>query len=436
MRLQPDAGSVTTESTAAARLNSRLIAAHRSPPVQASDSLPRVRQRIIFVTSCKGWGGSEELWANAAARLAKEGHAVTVCVWSPPMSSLRLRRLLSASGSVVRLAWPLTLSGSSRIIGRIFRLPRAALGLIRFWLLLCTVRRPDLVVISQGVNFDGVYLAWICRRLGLPYVLVIQKASEWYWNPDWMLRHQRAAYSGALHSYFVSRHNLRLTEEQLGLALPLASVVRNPFLVSWDQRADWPSGEDSWRLACVARLYPLEKGQDMLLRVLAREKWRGRKLTVTFFGVGPFRQSLESMAAFLGVIRVRFHGFIEDTASIWNDHHGLILPSRCEGLPLVVVEAMLSGRLPIVTDVAGNREVIEDGETGFLAGGANENALDDVMERAWQRRAEWKLIGQRAAVSIRSRIPRDPAGVFSDKLLRLIAARSVDRGADRVAERV
>jgi glycosyltransferase involved in cell wall biosynthesis len=311
---------------------------------------------------------------------------------------------------------------------RIFGLPRAALGLSRFWLLLRSVRRPDLVVISQFGNFDGVYLASICRRLGLPYVLVSQKASELQWNPDSMLRHQRAAYGGALHSYFVSRHNLRLTEEQLGFALPLASVVRNPFLVSWDQRSEWPSGENSWRLACVARLCPLEKGQDMLLRVLAIEKWRARELTVTFFGDGPFRESLERMAAFLGVIRVRFHGFIEDTASIWNNHHGLILPSRCEGLPLVVVEAMLSSRVPIVTDVAGNREVIEDGQTGFLAGGANENALDIVMERAWQRRAEWKLMGQRAAVSIRSRIPRDPVGVFSDKLLRVIAASSVDRG--------
>jgi glycosyltransferase involved in cell wall biosynthesis len=422
MRLQPDAASVTTMRTAEGLLNPASLAAHRSPPVQASNSIPRVRRRIIFVTSSEGWGGSEELWANAATRLAMEGHAVTVCVWSHPMSNIRLRRLLSASGSVVRLAWPLTFNGSSRNIVRIFRLPRAALGLGRFWLLLRGVRRPDLVVISQASNFDGVYLASICRRLGLPYVLVTQKASEWQWNPDSMLHHQRAAYSGALHSYFVSRHNLRLTEEQLGLALPLASVVRNPFLVSWDQRSDWPSGGDSWRLACVARLFPLEKGQDMLLRVLAREKWRARNLTVSFFGVGPFRESLECMAAFLGVVRVRFHGFIEDTASIWNDHHGLILPSRCEGLPLVVVETMLSGRLPIVTDVAGNREVIEDGETGFLAGGANENALDDVMERAWQRRAEWQFISQRAAVSIRSRVPRDPVGVFSDKLLRLIAA--------------
>ena len=166
---------------------------------------------------------------------------------------------------------------------RIFGLPRAALGLARFWLLLRSGRRPNLVMISQFGNFDGVYLASICRRIGLPYVLISQKASEWHWNPDSMLRHQRAAYGGALHSYFVSRHNLRLTEEQLGLSLPLASVVRNPFLVSWDQRTDWPNSEGSWRLACVARLYPLEKGQDMLLRVLAREKWRARELTVTFF---------------------------------------------------------------------------------------------------------------------------------------------------------
>ena len=160
----------------------------------------------------------------------------------------------------------------------------------------------------------------------------------------------------------------------------------------------------------------------MLLRVLARKTWRARKLVVTFFGIGPFRESLESMAAFMGVTRVRFHGFVEETATIWNDHHGLILPSRCEGLPLVVVEAMLSGRPPIVTDVAGNREVIEDGETGFLARGANEAALDEVMERAWLRRAEWRFIGQRAAESIRRRIPRDPVGVFSDKLLSLIPA--------------
>ncbi len=422
MCLEFDTRRVTSPNTTEKKGDPHRVSAQPSPTVEVSHARTQIRRRFIFVTSSEGWGGSEELWANSASRLAKEGHAVTVCVWSHSLGNIRLRRLVIASGSVVRLAWPFTSISSSRHIARLFRLPRTVLGLARFWLLLCKLRRPNLVVISQASNFDGVYLASICSRLGMPYVLVIQKASEWHWNPDSMLRHQRAAYQGALHSYFVSRHNWRITEEQLGVALPLSSVVRNPFLVSWDQRSDWPSHEASWRLACVARLDPLEKGQDMLLRVLAREKWRTRELTVTFFGAGPFRESLESMAAFLGVTRVRFHGFIEDTASIWNDHHGLILPSRCEGLPLAVVEAMLSSRLAIVTDVAGNREVLEDGATGFLAGGADENAIDGVMERAWQRRADWRSIGQRAAVSIRNRVPRDPVGDFSEKLLRLIAA--------------
>ena len=52
---------------------------------------------------------------------------------------------------------------------------------------------------------------------------------------------------------------------------------------------------------------------------------------------------------------------------IWAEHHALVLPSRFEGMPLVVVEAMLCGRPCIVTDVGGNAELIRDGINGFLA---------------------------------------------------------------------
>jgi hypothetical protein len=55
--------------------------------------------------------------------------------------------------------------------------------------------------------------------------------------------------------------------------------------------------------------------------------------------------------------------------------HALVLTSRCEGLPLSLVEAMLSGRVPIVTDVGGNREVVNEA-CGFLAASASEAAVD------------------------------------------------------------
>ena len=169
--------------------------------------------------------------------------------------------------------------------------------------------------------------------------------------------------------------------------------------------------------ACVGRFYPQEKGQDLLIRVLAREKWRSRPVSVTFFGSGQHGVGLAEMADFHGLENVRFGGFTHDIEEIWASHHALVLPSRAEGLPLVLVEAMLSGRVAIVTDVAGNGEVLEDDVSGFLASAPTEDALDEAMERAWQRRAEWRDIGERAAADIRRLVPPDPAGALAMQLI-------------------
>jgi len=169
----------------------------------------------------------------------------------------------------------------------------------------------------------------------------------------------------------------------------------------------------------VGRLYPKEKGQDILLRVLASDKWRSRPVSLTFYGGGEQRQGLEAMAGLLGLGNVTFAGYEDDVTSIWARHHALVLPSRAEGLPLVLVEAMLCGRVPIVTDVAGNSEVVEEGKTGFIAAAAVEKSFDEALERAWQRRAEWPSIGAAAAVEIRRLVPPDPGAALAEALLRL-----------------
>lgn len=65
------------------------------------------------------------------------------------------------------------------------------------------------------------------------------------------------------------------------------------------------------------------------------------------------------------------------------------LPSRWEGLPLALIEAMASGLPAIASNVSGNTEVIEHGKTGILfpMGGINELALGliDLMEKVEYR---------------------------------------------------
>jgi glycosyltransferase involved in cell wall biosynthesis len=211
-----------------------------------------------------------------------------------------------------------------------------------------------------------------------------------------------------------------LLERQLGVALPRAEVVWNPFNVPWDTRLSWPTRKDELALACVARLDPRAKGQDLLLQVLAMPHWRDRPLSVSLFGRGTWEQGLKQLAHSLGVSsRVRFCGHVDDIAGVWADHHALILPSRYEGLPLCLIEAMLCGRFGIVTDVGGNRELLENGVNGFVAAAPSVPLLDEALERAWNQRAHWAEIGEAASKSIRAVLPADPAQVFADQLLSL-----------------
>ena len=80
---------------------------------------------------------------------------------------------------------------------------------------------------------------------------------------------------------------------------------------------------------------------------------------------------------------------------------------------------MLCGRPVIATDVAGNREVVEEGVTGFLADAPTAASFMAALERFWERRGEAEAIGGAAACRIRELVPPDPVRVFSDKLKKL-----------------
>jgi glycosyltransferase involved in cell wall biosynthesis len=275
--------------------------------------------------------------------------------------------------------------------------------------------RPDLAIVSQGLNFDGINLAGACLRLRVPYVLLAQKATELIWPEDHGRPYAVRVYRGAQRVAFVSEHNRRLTENQLGITIPGAVVLPNPVLVARRSPLPWPAVNDGeYRLACVGRLFAFEKAQDVLLEVLARDHWRDRPLHVSFHGEGRNRQGLEDMARRLGLRRVSFAGQSPRIEDVWRDHHGLILTSRAEGMPLALLEAMACGRMAVVTDVGGNTEIVEDGVSGFVAAGPVAAAIDDALERAWQRRTDWEAIGAAAAARIAELMPDRDGSALGD----------------------
>jgi glycosyltransferase involved in cell wall biosynthesis len=279
------------------------------------------------------------------------------------------------------------------------------------------------VVISQGANFDewSLFFSEACRRLDIPYALITQ-ANSLLWMPsDELVEPVTQMFVQARRAYFVSEGNRLLLEKQIGRLLPNAEVVFNPFNVPFDARPPWPEEHSPLRLGCVARMEPSAKGQDVLFETLALPRWRVRDVCVTLARTGPWEKGLRRYANWLELTSVYFAGFVSDIEAFWRSHHALVLPSRHEGLPLALVEALLCGRPAIVTDIPGNTELLTDGITGFIARAPDVVSLDEALERAYRCRDELPRMGARAAEAIRQRIPRDPVRVMADKLLEVFS---------------
>lgn len=385
----------------------------------------------IFIASAimDAWGGSEELWSETVPFLRQSGYHVTVCKHYIDRDHPKIARHIREGIEFLPTSppQPFVVRACRKIIGKTIQLLRIDLhkGKPGFALSYDALTfkkylreyRPKLVLISQGVNFDGLGYAHACLDLDIPYVIVSHKAVDFYWPPNHYRSAMRTVLLEAARCYFVSNHNKQLTEEQFGVRLPNAEVIFNP--VKPTEYIPYPNGNGSIHLCCIGRLFAIEKGQDMLIRVLSQQKWKDRSVKVSIIGTGPDEDVLKEMATLLESSNVSFRGHVDNVYEMWSHSHALVMPSRTEGLPLVIVEAMMAGRPVITTDVGGNKELLKEGETGFISY-AHDESLDATLERAWANRTRWKDMGKRAAETIRETIPPSPERIFADKLLSFI----------------
>jgi len=356
------------------------------------------------------WGGSEELWGRTALEMLGSGHQVAAAVIDWPGPAPR-REALAKAGCQLwvkkNIASPL-----DRVLNR-FRPERFQVKeqnpvpaqLLRW--------QPDLVVISQMFTDDGLEWMEFCTAHHLSYVTVVQAATEYHWPDDGRAMRLRLGYLNSLRACFVSRHNLKLTEMQIAAAIPQSEIVWSPFAADC-RLLPWP-GDDATRLACVGRLQPDAKGQDVLVDVLSRPEWKQRGMEVTFYGYGANQQWLRDYCVMKG-LTARFGGFA-DVGSIWGDHHLLVHPARKEGMPIVVVEAALCGRPVVATATAGIRDFVQDGVSGFLCSFPEERIFAAAMERAWENRAQWQSMGEAACARTRSLLPARPEAYFAERLV-------------------
>lgn len=111
-----------------------------------------------------------------------------------------------------------------------------------------------------------------------------------------------------------------------------------------------------------------QKGYDFLLGVIKEFAPQMENIHFVWVGRGALKQSMEQKIASANLDeKITMQGYTKDVRPILANSDIFLLPSREEGMPRALMEAMSMSLPAIATDVGGTNEVVENGKNGFLA---------------------------------------------------------------------
>ena len=139
------------------------------------------------------------------------------------------------------------------------------------------------------------------------------------------------------------------------------------------------SPETAQMVICVAKLR-YQKGIDLLLDAWSQVQPQFPAARLLIVGDGPLLEPLQELAIHLGVAQsVEFVGLCSDVREQLRRSSIAVLPSRWEGMPNALLEAMSCGLACIATRVSGSEDIIEHGVNGFLVEAEQPQQLTEAL---------------------------------------------------------
>jgi glycosyltransferase involved in cell wall biosynthesis len=341
--------------------------------------------RITVVIPVIASGGAEHAMAIIANHWAAEGHTINILTYDdgaePPFYQLdaRIQHL------------PLGLAGDSP--GRLAAIRN---NWRRLRLLRDAIRdsAPDVVV--SFIDQTNVLTLLAVEGLGVPALVVEQSDPHTFpIKPVWdYLR--RVTYRRARRIVLLSARDAEYFAPRLRARV---AVIPNPFLpppATLDTNP--PAGATQPpQLIAVGRLHR-DKGFDILLEAFSLLKDRHPQWRLIVLGEGEERERLEGLREALRLgERVSFPGRVKDPYSFLARASLFVMPSRTEGFPLALCEALACGLPAVCTDCAGGvRDIIQDRVNGVLVPKEDAPALARALERLMADEGERRRLAARA----------------------------------------
>lgn len=354
------------------------------------------RVSLLLVESGRSVGGTERVVWELATRL--------------PPSRFDVRVWLSPASALDEFAAALEQAGLP--VDRVAEVDRRFdwKGMLGTWSKLRKLK-PDLLHIHHVWPAADRYLSGIARAAGVPHIVITEHiVGEAHSAGQKALKRnelQRAdavtAVTGAIvdslvRDYGIERSLVRIVPNGADLPDTAAEEV-----VAGRWRAKYLVTPIKPLWVVVGRLEE-QKGHDVLFDALAALVRDGLDFTLVVAGEGSRRGWLEQQAVSRGLApRVQFVGQLEDVGGVLAAADGVILPSRWEGLPLVLLEAMARGRPIVASRVGGMADALEDGVSGTLVPPGDPAALAAALESLHKRADKAWRMARVAAQRVRER---------------------------------
>jgi glycosyltransferase involved in cell wall biosynthesis len=174
---------------------------------------------------------------------------------------------------------------------------------------------------------------------------------------------------------------------ELGVAPDNVSVLHNPVPVDEirseareSTNSEWIQSDDHDVVLGIGRLAP-QKDFPTFLRAFQQIHDDNADARAVIVGRGPERESIEQTAAELGIAEyVSFAGYVDNPYAYMSGSDVLLLSSRHEGLPTVLIEGLACGTPVVSTDCpSGPRTILDDGMYGPLVDVGDDSALAEAV---------------------------------------------------------
>ncbi len=342
-------------------------------------------RQLTLVIHALHTGGAERVLARMANHWAAAGDEVTLITLDAVESdTLQLHPQVGRIGLDAMRPATSRWQGVLNNLGRLWQLRRA-------------IRQAGARPVISFTDKMNVLTLLACRGLAVDVVIAERsQPAHQTLSPGWA-RLRRLTYPRC-RALVVQTEAVAVACRALVGERPIY-VIPNPAVPLAQPTPEFPAPRATGTrcVLCLGRL-SREKGFDLLIRAFAQVAVQHGQWTLQIVGDGEQRSTLEDLIGELGLRgRVQLPGWSEQPGGLLQQADLFVLPSRYEGFPNVLLEAMASG-LPVISFAcdSGPSEIIRHDLDGLLIPPQDITALAAALDRLMSDATARERLGRRA----------------------------------------